>query len=1226
MAGTITVSGKYTGYTHTLVVDVESQDSVANTTTVSYSYGLHREVSKAHGSNLTGNVAFHAILNGVDNVASPTVNFGSVTDFEVVAGEQTIANAENGTLSFTVELKTLGLTGSSYLKPADKTVTFIVDPVDRSSSFVISPLPVVGGGAFDVAITRLDTNFTHNVYMTDSSGNVTTVASAVATDATGTAPALGTGLTSDAASIDVDTLLSGTVIGTQTQDLLIWSAPDAPPVNLATPFDFRFRNMVVSGSTIVPAEVIPFTTANFTDTLSDTSTCSITTQPAIYPTDLDMAVVMVEVFTGAAWVSNGLLFSLTRSSDDKTDIQDQITYQGTAYLDFILGKGILGSKAKHSKKTSGYIVADHFNSAHGRGWGPLAAVDFSSSKTSAGTKWYGTTSQSYDAGTPLLQIIQGFVQGTQGEYRCSYNPTTSKAVLQMQNPGYGYDWTLTTSKTIVNFKTSGVFKVVTTAPVQKDYSGLLTRVTATGSTTSKKIKVRNPTTGRIDTETKSSTLKKTKTRSDLVNPLYGHLEARVDASGVSSGSQLTTVADDVIIQANQPVTSRQFTYNVDSQEINPALWPYRIFRTGDWVFVPGDNNVLERDRIQQIVVTKDSENTTVNITTGDLLPTGAAALYRYVRRSTGGAIPGGVMTNTPSDAAVIAVSPVTNLTPTTTSTFDSNGLASSVVTLSWTEVTTDLDGNDLAVPSYQILSRSDYTAEWNTVATAQNTTVDLPALTPGTSVDLAVVPIADDGTIGDPDDYITVVTPDPDAMVGAPDTPTLASDAMGNLTITWDGLMAGVAPSPEFSFVRAEISANGTSGWSPAGSQLSAAGSTTIQDVGAGTWYIHLVPVDSLARSGTPSAVATQVVTAPLADMRIPKAPTGLAVTSTATWSGSEPTSNITATWTAVTQATDNSAMTMLAYELWGKLSTDTNYGLLTTASGSVTTVSYNDIGPLGSTWDFELRATGSDVVQSAFSSVAVATIAVPSLTLDPPTAPDLTTFRGLLLVSWDGNLLGASAAYAAPDYLANVDIWVSVDGGTTYTRQGFLQAGSRTQAVAGLGVGATATVYLTATDVVGNITAPSVSAAVVITGISGGDIEVDTLNGNTITAGTLNVDRVSPAFGANLNLAANGSITLLSGNIATTQAAANSTASSLAATQTRYSFTPTAAIISQPGSTSSVSISSTEVDFIQAGVIRAFLNSGIFNAPKITSTIFNLTHHVIEDDPAGAGTIIKRF
>jgi hypothetical protein len=1230
MSATITVSGKFTGYTHTLTVDVEEQDSVANTTTVSYSYGLHREVAKSHGSVLVGDIPFHAILNGVDNVNSPTVDFSSVTDYEVISGEQTINNNIDGTLSFTVELKTAGKSTSSYLKPADKTATFTVDPIDRTTTFSVSPLPVVGGAPFTVALNPLDPSFTHTVTMTDSSGNVTTVATGVTTSASGTAPALPVGATADAASIDVATISAGTTLGVQTQDLLIWSAADNPPLDVNPTFDFRFRNMIRTGNTIQPNEIIPYTTANFTDTLSDTATCSITTQDAIYPNDLDKAVVLAEVYIGGAWVNTGLLFSLSRVENDFVDVQGQVTYSGTAYIDFLLGKLVLSKKSKDSGVTPGSMISSHIAGGQttSRGWGPLVTYDFSSTKTSAKTKWYGHTSQTNEAGTPVMQMIQALVTNTNAEYRPDYNATTGKAVLHLNNPGYGYDWTLPTSKTIVNFKTQGVSKVVTTAPVQKDYSGMLTRVTVTGKTTNKKTKVRNPKTGRLDTETHSSTLTRTKNRKDLINPLYGALEARVDASGVSSATELTKIGDDTITQGNIPVQSRQFTYEVDSQDIPASLYPYRIFKPGDWVWVPGDNGVLERDRIQQVVVSRDADTTTVQITTGDLIPTGAAALYRYVKRSSANAIPGGTLVSTPQDSGVISPSSVQNIVPTMTSTFDSRGIAVSAVALSWDEVTTDDDGNDLSVPSYQVLQRADFTQDWSVVATAQINSVQLPTVAPGVSMDFAVLPVADDGTIGNPDDFITVTTPDPDAMVGSPDTPTLTADSLGNLSITWDGLMSGIVPTSEFSYVRAEISADGSTGWSPAGSQLQVAGSTVVQDVGAGTWYIHLVPVDNLGRSGTPSSVASQLVTPIVPDTRSPNSPATASGTSSAGWSGSEPFANVALTWAAVTTATDGSAMTLNGYEVWGKVHTDTAYIFLTSVRNSATTATISDVSPIGGTWDFRIRAIGANAVPGSFSPVVTQVIATPSLTLDPPTAPDLDTARGLLVVSWDGNLYNAatSTAYAAPPYLAKVDIMVSIDAGTTYTRMGSFTSGSRTTTIAGIGIGADAFVELIASDRVGNTTAASASDDITIIGIDGADLIVNTIDGNDIKVGTLEVDRVSPSFGDNLDLSANGDVTIVAGAAATAQATADANTIGLAAQKQAYNFSPSGLTITQPGvGTASVTINNSEIDFYQGLIKAAYLSASVFFAPKFNGSELALTSHIISDDPAGAGTIIKR-
>ena len=283
---------------------------------------------------------------------------------------------------------------------------------------------------------------------------------------------------------------------------------------------------------------------------------------------------------------------------------------------------------------------------------------------------------------------------------------------------------------------------------------------------------------------------------------------------------------------------------------------------------------------------------------------------------------------------------------------------------------------------------------------------------------------------------------------------------------------------------------------------------------------------------------------------------------------------------------------------------------------------------PIGATWNIIVRAVAVNVVVSAFTTAEDIVIATPTLALDVPTTPALDSWRGLLLVSWDGNLLGVDGvgqpfSYPAPSYLANVDIFVSVDAGTTYTRAGFLSAGSRTHSIAGLGIGDLVRVQLVAVDRLGQSTAASTYAETTILGISGADILANTIDANTIAAGAIQTNHLSPGFGTDLDISANGSVSLLVGNVATVKSAVATDVANLAALRTRYDFNSTEAVISQPGSAFSVAISNTQLEFREAGTARAYLNAGVFNAPKMSSGEVVLQYHVIQNDTSG--TVIKR-
>lgn len=1195
-----TFSGLFQHYTMALDVLVQSQDPVANTTTIAYNYRAHRETNAASGAwTALNNVSFAVAINGSNiNAGTPNFDFRSNIDISFLQGTYTIANAADGSLSFTISGTTGGLATTHFIA-STVSGTFAPPAVIRGSDFTVTPSPVLQGNAVDIEINRLNSSYTHNITWAGG-GSSGTIATGVATSQNWTTP---TGLTMTnnkvSVQITVETFLSGVSLGTKTHDLILRGTYTYPTVGQGTPYDFRFKRMEIDSSVLTVKETIPFTTANFTDTMSATDTCSITVPTTMYSTDLDWALVMLDVFDGSQWIETGLMFSLVRTSGDVIDPTGVITYTGTSYVDYVLGKGESGADQTWASNTPGDILHQEITTAKGRGWGPWIDTDFSATLTSEGTAWaFPETALDIPANQPFSQILSGFVTDSVCEYSIGWNGT--KAILSLHNPGYGSDWTVAGADPIINFKLEGVGKTVTTVPIQKDYSGILTRVTVNGDSVSA-----------------------TRERADLVDPRYGVLEGSVDATGVTDPAKLNTMGDDSIISASTPLVDRTFSYDLTSTETSTALYPYRTFRPGDWVLIPGDNGTTIRQRVSQVAITRDGNTTTATITVGDLIPSGVAGLARRMTQANGGAIAGGTLNAPDPLAAQVPVAPA-SLVATPAGYWDATGVAKGSVDVTWAAVNAATTGASITVDLYELWSRPELGDPWTLAAQSDDLDVTLDPFALGTTFDLKVRARNTNGVYGVYSDYVTVTIPAPSVTLAAPTNPVLSADAIGNVGIAWNGKIASATPPLYFAYVRAEISSTGTSGWTPAGQQLTSAGATSVPGVGAGTWYFHFVPVDTLGRDGTASGAVSVVVAPVLADRRVPSTPTGLASTSAGYWANSEAQSAVSLTWTAVTTATDSSAMTVNAYEIWGRLSTNSVPVYL--ASSLTNSAVIEDLAPLGSTWDFKIRAVGANTIPSSFTAEVAQVLAAPALALDPPTTPTVSSARGLLFVTWDGNLynVSTSTAYAAPNYTASVDVWVSTDGGVTYTRQGFLTQGARTISVGGLGVGLVAKVLLTATDIIGQTTAGSAVATVTVLGINGADITANTISGNSLLVGSVQADRVSSSFGADLDISSNGTVSILAGNDSAQVAANGVNAANLAALRTRYDFTPTAAIISQPGSAFQVSISNTELDFLESGVARAFLNAGIFNAPKLAANELVLPKHIIEDDPAG--TIIKRF
>ena len=1210
MATVVVATDTVSQYVHRLTVTVIGQDPQANTSRVKYAYTIENTGPYANGSWTTlNNVTFHAIIDGTDHTASPNFDFRNPPKtITVMSGEQTITHGADGTKTFNVRLTCNALAGSIWFFAADsgnKPIT--VTPLDRASDFTLTPNPVIDGETVTIDIDRTDDDYTHLVeWETETdSGTIDTDAE---TSATWTPDsALLGGETSVGITITVTTFDGVTQIGDPvTHDLVMKATPVYPEIGVGTPYDLRIRRVDLESDILVPKETIPYIEATTTDTLSASGSLKLTVIESMYPTDLDEQVVVADVFDGSQWLDAGMVFVLTRVSDDTADVTGTIEYEGMSYADFLLSKAIVTSDPKEATRTPGQFIQLYFDSAKDRGWGTHLVRSFSATQTSLKTKWKNTTEQDVSRDTQLSQLLDGFISDILAEYRSHFDFTNGRVVLDMHNPGYGSDWTVAGADPIVNLQTAALFKVIDKAPVRKDYSNKLSRIYVRG-------------------DEKASV---SRTLATQVNPIFGHLEGSIEATGVKKTASLNKLGD-AALDANATATvERTFSYDLSSNQTPPALFPYRTFRPGDWILIPGDNG-LERSRVSQVAITRDADGTTATITTGDLIPSGVAATARKLAQVGGGAIAGGTLGAPLPLSSAIPAAPLA-LDGTADGYWDATGAPKAGVEVTWQEVDTSLSGSSILVDLYEVWTRPEMGNPWTLAALTTEPVTTLGPLNINQTLDIEVRARSAAGIYGDFSDVLTVTTPEPDETLPAPANPTLEANVLGTVSITWNGLIDGDTPPLWFAYLQVEISDLEAGGYTVAGQQLLSAGTTVVDGVGAGTWWFRLVGYDTLGVRGAQSASVGIVVEPSPIDTREPKAPTDVAATSEGYWNGAQAASNIMVSWTAVTEGIDNDPIDIVLYEVWGKLDEDANWQVL--GSTDDTAIILQPPTPLGATWNIKVRAQAANNVFSAFSEDEDVVIDAPDMALLPPTAPSVSSVSGLLLVDWDGKVIDDSGSdddddgvvFEAPGYLASVDIQISVDEGDTWSTVGFLVNSDTNQTVGGLGVGTEVWVRLVGFDILGQESDPSNISIVTIIGIDGDDLIAGTVNANKIVAGSISADLVTPSFGNDLDIAANGSITLVAGQAADAQAAADSAQQSADDIRTRYDFTPTEAVISQPGSAFSVAISNTQLEFRESGVARAYLNAGVFNAPRMASGQLVLQYHVIENDPDG--TVIRRL
>jgi hypothetical protein len=232
-------------------------------------------------------------------------------------------------------------------------------------------------------------------------------------------------------------------------------------------------------------------------------------------------------------------------------------------------------------------------------------------------------------------------------------------------------------------------------------------------------------------------------------------------------------------------------------------------------------------------------------------------------------------------------------------------------------------------------------------------------------------------------------------------------------------------------------------------------------------------------------------------DTTIPKAPTGLGGGSTVYQGGGGfPIVQFVISWTAVTQNTDNSAITDLdRYEVQTKPTALTDWGAL---SASDTTAVYLYGFTSGVSYDFRVRAVDKNENKSSWSSTYTATAVYDTTAPAAPSTPTLQVYLGTLKAIWDGlNSLGGPM----PGDFRYVAVHVSTVNNFTPSASTVVDylVGAGTSVISGLTYGVPYYVKLVAIDTSGNQSTASAQATatpvqVVQTDLGGNVVGLDNI------------------------------------------------------------------------------------------------------------------------------------
>ena len=1225
-------AGSYQGEFY---VWLNRQDVSTNTSVVGWEFAIRKLTGSGRWSTETNNWA--VVVNGnIVDFGNLQYDFRNYAYLTVSSGEVTVAHGTNGDkainayANFDDDADNLQVFSIGNSNPTGITLTSIA----RATLPVVSPNPAVEGGTATITLNRAVGTYAHDLTWVCGSKSGT-IATGVATSTTWTVPTDLVEEYPDRESapvvITAVTKNGGDTIGSRSATLMVREEPGPPVVGGEDfPFDLRVKEVVYTGGVWGPTRTYPVQTVQLVDPHSATGTCKFDVSRLMADEIEDFSVVDVQVHDGVQWLNPGHRFVVTRVEEDATELSRTVAFSGMDFMDYSLARAYTQKDYEWESTTPGNILVTLINDAKARGWGPRVDIDFTASVTSFDTPWTETNvKREVKKGTPISQVLEGLVNDGLVEYRPRYR--ANKAWLEVLNPGTGSDWSTFDANPIVNLATVPL----TTAPRRSTNEEQVTRITVAGD----------------------GEVQRTRERPPFDADVFGQLEGWVAAGGVTDNSEADRIGDNALDDASKPVDERTFAFEVHA--VPRQVWPYFSVRPGDWVLIPqAVTEGTERARVGQITIDKNADGKIeATLLTGERILNGTAALAKRQQIATGGATPGGSLRPPVTLDERIPAAPLID-SISSTGYWDSDGAARSTVTLAWDPVVTSISGSALPVNYYEIWWRPNVATPWAMRTVTDQTIIDMPDWNINFAAQFRVRGRSDAGVFGQWSDFVDHTTNQPAPSLGAPTIPTVTTNALGMITVAWDGEIDSDPAPPYLAYIRAEISDDGDAPWSVFGTPLMAAGETSIDPGVYRTWYLRLVPVDRLGQDGTPSSAVSITTVDPGLDPRVPKAPTGLTSSTDSGWDDDGLTrfAWIDLEWDAVTEDVNDDPITVSHYEVWGRLDTETEYRFL---GGTVDTEFRVEPLVPGSDWVFVVQALSETGVRGPFSSSITETADTPPNEMLKPTTPVLASSKGLLNVQWDGLLGGVapppSFRYVYAEYsVAGENTWVRA--GVTFTRGGgdifiSLVVGEdydvRLTAVGGDGGEspksdiATETVVGVASNDLNAIletmlteprieTSPDPAEGVKL--FNGGIVAYDSngdptvvissedgsiyfaegmISGNAIVTGSILADKldvgtlvatlISSSLGDSLNLSSNESVNIIVGDaMATVQDNIDGVDADLSELMTYYQFNNDGALITSPGSPFAVQITNSQINMIANGNIVSYWNAGNMVVPSL--------------------------
>ncbi len=355
------------------------------------------------------------------------------------------------------------------------------------------------------------------------------------------------------------------------------------------------------------------------------------------------------------------------------------------------------------------------------------------------------------------------------------------------------------------------------------------------------------------------------------------------------------------------------------------------------------------------------------------------------------------------------------------------------------------------------------------------------------------------------------------------------------------------------------------------------------------------------------SELSAEISVTPAAPLNIvPKPPANLRVVSNVGQFLQDGSSAATVgfAWDAVTQDTTGALIEIRGYELWEGTTTDP--GIMIAAS---TAPEARYTWPSNTDHVLRVRAQSDLRVWSDFSVlVSVRTALAPQVTT-PPSAPILDSARGIVAATWDGQLVTGVPAAG----FQFVIVESSTDGSDWYRVGVPLASGGSTNILAE--IGSEVAVRFRALDTLGRPGQYSDVERIVVVGITGPDIEANSVEANHIGAGVINVSHLEAGIGGALDLTANSSITQIID-------AADATKGDVDRIQTWFRVDQAGAHVGRSDSPFQSHVLNDRFSITENGVEVSYWSAGQMVVPSMVVDTIVLANHKVE--AYGTGTVVR--